>query len=318
MELTQSNLDLIFRSANLQFQEVVMNTPTWYSRISNTINVTGASVTYAWLDRLPVMRKWLGNRQITAASTLSKTVVHEPWEQTCALMREDVMNDNLGIFSNVVRAQAQQSAKWPDVLFATLFGTLGTVNGYDGVPVYSTSHPLLNGANGVPTGVTQSNLFTSTDLTYSNYIRVRTEMMSWNGADGQPLGIVPNLLVVPPQLEGQAKLVLQSDFLAQGPLTGSAGASNAPTTNVYKGTAEILVVPQLAYKPNNWWLLDTSQVIMPFIWQLREAVHFEQFVNLTDPNVFMARQFLYGISGWAAATESVWFLSAAATSAGSY
>ncbi len=315
MELIQSNLDLIFRSANLQFQEVVMNTPTWYSKIASTINVGGSSVTYAWLDRLPVMRKWLGNRQITAASTLQKTVLHEYWEQTCALQKEDVLDDNLGIFSNVVRMQAQQAAKWPDVLFATLFGTLGTVNGYDGVPVYSTSHPLLNGANGVPTGVTQSNLFVSTDLTYSNYWTVKTAMESWNGSDGQPLGIRPNLLVVPPQLEQQARLVLQSDYLAQ---FASSVTSNAPTTNLLKGTAEILVVPQLSYKPNNWWLLDTSQVIMPFIWQMREAIEFTQLVNPSDPNVFMSRQFIYGISGRAAATESVWFLSAAATSAGAY
>lgn len=314
IEATQANLDLIFRSANLNFQEVINNTPTFYSRLASTLTVGGSSVTYAWMDRLPVMRKWLGNRQINAVSTLQKTVTHDLWEHTFALRKVDLDDDNLGIFSMGVRQQAAQVAKWPDLLLAALFGTLGTVNGYDGVPVFSASHPLLNGATGVPSGVVQSNLLTSAALSYANYELAKTTMQTWNGADGQPLGINGNLLVVPPQLEGTARLILQADFLPSAP--GVAG--NASQTNIWKGTAELLVVPQLSYKPNNWYLFDTSQVIMPFIWQLREAPTFTFMTNPTDANVFLANQFLYGVAARAAMTESVWFLGIAGTSAGAY
>jgi len=80
----------------------------------------------------------------------------------------------------------------------------------------------------------------------------------------------------------------------------------------------LLVVPQLANKPNNWWLYDTTKPIMPLLWQLRQAPRFTYKTNPSDDNVFLSNQFLYGVDARGAAAETVWFLGAAATSAGTY
>jgi phage major head subunit gpT-like protein len=63
-------------------------------------------------------------------------------------------------------------------------------------------------------------------------------MMQYSNEEGMPLGIRPSLLVVPPSLESQAKEILQADLLG---ITGEN-----PKTNVWKGTAELLVVPWLS------------------------------------------------------------------------
>lgn len=312
MEITQANLDIIFRQASIAYQAMYDLTPSWAPKLADTMPSASREVTYAWMDRLPTFRKWVGNRVVVNAYTHQRTVSNEPYELTCALFADDVADDQLGIFNYAVRAIAQQAKKWPDQRLADfIINDAARLNGFDGVPCFSTAHPI-NGGDVVSaiTG-TQSNLFTSTALTYDNYASVRETMQTWVGSDGQPLGILPNLLVIPPQLESEARLILQADMI---PNTGGT----APQTNVYKATAELLVIPELASKPTNWWMFDTNKMIKPFIWQLREPISFTNLTAPTDLPVFMAKQFLYGGKGRAAAAESIWYVSSAATSGGSY
>jgi phage major head subunit gpT-like protein len=64
-------------------------------------------------------------------------------------------------------------------------------------------------------------------------------MMSVKNADGRPLGIRPSLLVVPPSLEESAREILQAQFIVGDAVNGGY------KTNIWQGTAELLVVPEL-------------------------------------------------------------------------
>jgi phage major head subunit gpT-like protein len=71
-------------------------------------------------------------------------------------------------------------------------------------------------------------------LNGTNYATARAAMSSFKADGGRPLGLVPNLLVVPPALESAGRQLLNSEF-------GTGGISNE-----WRGTAELLVVPWLA------------------------------------------------------------------------
>jgi phage major head subunit gpT-like protein len=71
-------------------------------------------------------------------------------------------------------------------------------------------------------------------LNAANYAVARAGIQNMKGDGGRPLGLVPNLLVVPPSLESAGRQILNSEY-------GTAGI-----TNEWKGTAELLVVPWLA------------------------------------------------------------------------
>jgi phage major head subunit gpT-like protein len=71
-------------------------------------------------------------------------------------------------------------------------------------------------------------------LNAANYSSAREAMMAFKDDEGKPLGIAPGLLVVPPSLEKEAREILLAERLASG------------ATNVYKDTAELLVVPWLS------------------------------------------------------------------------
>ncbi len=71
-------------------------------------------------------------------------------------------------------------------------------------------------------------------LNPANYAIARAGIQNMKGDGGRPLGLVPNLLVVPPSLESPGRQLLNSEY-------GTGGV-----TNEWKGTAELLVVPWLA------------------------------------------------------------------------
>jgi phage major head subunit gpT-like protein len=71
-------------------------------------------------------------------------------------------------------------------------------------------------------------------LNAANYASARAAMMGFKDEEGRPLGIAPNLLVVPPSLEGDAREILLNE-------RDSGGA-----TNPWRNTAELLVVPWLS------------------------------------------------------------------------
>ena len=71
-------------------------------------------------------------------------------------------------------------------------------------------------------------------LTADNYEAARAAMASFKGDGGRPLGIVPNILVFPPSLEGKAREVIKAERDAAG------------ATNVWMDTAELLMAERLA------------------------------------------------------------------------
>lgn len=71
-------------------------------------------------------------------------------------------------------------------------------------------------------------------LNATNYGVARAGLMGMKGDYGRPLGVMPNLLIVPPALESAGRKIINSENASGG------------ETNEWKGTAELLVVPWIA------------------------------------------------------------------------
>lgn len=71
-------------------------------------------------------------------------------------------------------------------------------------------------------------------LTAATYETARAGIMGMKGDGGRPLGLVPNLLVVPPSLEGAARRIVVSEKTTGG------------EDNPWRGTADVVAVPWLA------------------------------------------------------------------------
>lgn len=78
------------------------------------------------------------------------------------------------------------------------------------------------------------------DLTPANYEAARAAMMAFKGDGGRPLGIKPNVLIVPPSLEGAGMRLLNN-----GTRVEVVDTIPVPIQNEWAKTAELIVTPWL-------------------------------------------------------------------------
>jgi phage major head subunit gpT-like protein len=314
MLIVPSNFNAAFLEFSNRFNTLYAATPTYWEQLALEVPSAGEGVVYNVLDRIPDMRKWLaGNpRAIVNAALRTFTLINDDWELTAEIPRNKFDDDLQGAFAPLFGQFGERARHWPDKMIATLMqtGNAATSTAYDGQPFFSTSHPI-NMDN--PAAGTFSNYSaTGMALTAANYNTVRSTMMGYLGADGNPLEIMPTLLVVPPQLEQAGKQILNTDWIAPGTGFGAI-ATGAPSQNTLKGSAGLLVFPRLVNQPTTWYLLATSGATKPFVFQNRRAPVFQAYTNPSDPEVFKNRKYVFGTDARGAAGFTAPFLAYSAT-----
>ncbi|MEF2965663.1 Mu-like prophage major head subunit gpT family protein [Paenibacillus sp. M1] len=284
MIVNQQTLRGIYTSFKVIFQKAFEQSQPKWEKVATFVPSTTREENYKWLGKFPKMREWIGDREIQNLEASDYTLKNKDYELTVGVDRNDIEDDSIGIYNPIVEEMGQSAASHPDYL---VFGLLR--NGfknlcYDKKPFFAADHKLGK--------KTVSNKGTK-KLSPESYSAARTEIMSLTDEKDNPLNLVPNLLVVAPKNEAEGRKILLADQIDG-------------TTNTLKGTAELLVVPELAGADDAWYLLCTNRPLKPLIYQKRKEPKFVSLTNETDTNVFMKKQFLYGVDGRSNAGYGFW------------
>lgn len=201
-------------------------TPQW-SKVATEVSSSRSGNTYGWAKGWPKLREWIGDRVIHRLLKQGYAIINRDFEGTVAVDRNDIDDDELGIYGPMSEQLGQAATEWPDELVYSLLPAGFTSPCYDGQNFFDTEHP------------------------------VGDELVS----------------------------------------------------NMQAGAGE------------PWYLLDTRRPLKPLIWQPRKK---PQFVSLTDPkseNVFMRKEYVYGVDARGNAGYAFWqqaFASKAALTAENY
>lgn len=294
MEITNANVMKLQTGYSAIFRTGWTTAQTRLEQFATKMPSSARTNTYGWMAKLLKMRKWDGPRVIQNLKTYSYLLENQPFEMTVGVQRRDIRDDLVGIYNPLFDDMGRIAKLWPDQQLRDALQNGKTNLGFDGQPFFSTTHNLNPAGN-------QSNNFVSTALTGPNFSTVRAAMSAYTGEDGEPLGVQPNILIVPPQLEDAANTIVTAEY-------GSSGS-----TNVQRGQAQVIVVPQLANLGTEWYVADNSNAIKGLIWQLREAVQFTPKTKMDDDNVFFEDQFIWGANAEGVAGYGFWALMARAT-----
>ncbi len=296
MEIIPSAIEAMFYGFSTVWQAGFDEVKPWSSRISTEMPSSGEREVYGFRSQMPRMIKWLGERQVQRLAAHGYQIINEDYESTVAIPRNKIEDDSYGVFTLDIRGAGSMAAKWPDDMVLSALVNAEALLCYDGQNFFDTDHPVdpYDSSKGL-----YSNLKTSRPLTAANYALSRREMRLFKNDNGRYANVSPDLLVVPPQLEDLAKTILTTDVIANATLEGQTqvGAVN----NIYKNTAEILVVEELGDYPADWYLLDTRRPIKPFVHQIRKAPNFQAYFSPNDPNLFFHKEFLFGADARGAA-----------------
>lgn len=298
MLVNASNLKAIFVNLKTIFNNALAAAPSTWQQIAMEVPSTGKSNDYAWLSNFPRMKQWIGEKDVKALEASKYTIVNDDWEATVEVDRNDIDDDNLGIYKPQAEMAGHSAKQLPDeIVYGVVNGGFTTLC-HDGQYFFDTDHPGKDGS--VSNKGTKVLSCATLAAAQASYGAARTAMRKFKDSEGRPLGIRPNILLVPPALEDVANLLMTVEKLEDG------------KPNPYKGTATVVVGDWLT-SDTAWYLLDTTKPVKPFIYQNRKA---PVFVEQTDPqadNVFKRKKFLFGAEARAAGGYGFWQLAYGST-----
>lgn len=284
MIVNQANLHGLAVGYSTAFNKSFDTTQASYQKVATVVPSTTGEQDYKWLGQMPKMKEWVGEREIQSLAAYDYSIKNKKFEMTIGVPRDDIEDDQYGVYTPLFSNMGEAAALHPDELVYTALMEGFTEKCYDGLPFFSDEHKMEN--------KTYSNKGKER-LSTESYEKGRAAIMSIRGDKGKSLKLVPDLLVVSPALEKQARLILEADQING-------------TTNVLKGTAKLLVEPMLAEHPDYWFLLCTSRFLKPIIYQLRKKIKFVSRTKDDDENVFMLDEFVYGADGRSNAGYGFW------------
>lgn len=295
--VNQLNLSMLFQSFNASFKGGVGQHKSQWDRIATKVPSSTREEKYGWLGKIPNIREWIGPRVVQNLMQHDYAIKNKDYELTLGVERNDILDDQYGVYTPLFTEFGQSVAAHPDRLaFALLKAGFSSLC-YDGQYFFDTDHPVLDengaaasvantdGGGGTPWFLidasraikpiiyqerqafdlvrkdqkTDDNVFNEKTFLYGTdgrcnvgfgfwqfawgskqtlnatyYAAARSGLSGMKGDYGRPIGVMPNLLVVPPSLESAGRKLLNSEYASGG------------ETNEWKGTAELLVVPWLA------------------------------------------------------------------------
>lgn len=218
MIINHSNLAILNQAFSGAFKGgLAMAAPMW-SGIATMVPSTTAEQKYGWLGKITRFREWIGERQYQNLVQHDYAIKNKTFENSVEVSRDEIDDDEYGIYTPVIQQLGQDAAIHPDELVFGLLNSGFNTPCYDGQYFFDTDHPV-----------------------------------------GQP-------------------------------------SKQASVSNFQGGTG------------TPWFLVDTSKVLKPLIYQKRRDYTFTPKTSLTDENVFSRNQFVWGADGRGNAGFGLWQL----------
>lgn len=144
MIINTANLRTLTTGYRTAFRAGLAGVAPMWNRFATEVPSTTSEELYPWLDQIPGMRKWIGERQIKNVRTSSYRLVNEDWEDTVSVQRNAIEDDRFGVYTPLMRMLGDAAARQPDEL---IFGTIAkgfTSPCFDNQFFFDTDHPVLD------------------------------------------------------------------------------------------------------------------------------------------------------------------------------
>jgi phage major head subunit gpT-like protein len=278
MIVNRANIDALVTNLKTTFNKALSTAAPEWDKVAMKVTSTGKQNDYAWLAAIPRMREWIadgvqsgesvamaaiprmrewiGAKHIKNLEGLTYSIPNRSFETTIEVKKHDIEDDQIGIYATLAQAAGVSAAELPDDLVFELLNAAFTAKCFDGEAFFSAGHVV--GKTTVSNLGTKKFDISTVAKAKACFGAARTALGTMKDEEGRPLNVRPNLLVVPPALGDDARLLMTTDRLEDG------------KPNPYKGTAIVLESPRLT-SDTAWFLMDTSKAVRPIIFQERQA-----------------------------------------------
>jgi phage major head subunit gpT-like protein len=149
MQITPSFMRAFSVGVDTRFNQRFAAIQPTYQRFSMVVNSTTRENAYPKLSELPGIREWIGDRVVHSLSASSFTIVNRTFEETLGISREDIEDDQFGLFNTSVDMLAQDAAEFPDLLTYGLLKRGNVEKCSDGQYFFDTDHQTYDASGAV-------------------------------------------------------------------------------------------------------------------------------------------------------------------------
>jgi len=155
MKINPGNLATLGTGFNAAYTRGLGRAALQRQLVATTVPSSTASNEYGWLGQFPGMKEWIGDRVINQLKAYDYTIKNKDWEDTVVVDRNDIKDDNIGIYGPMFEELGRSASAHPDQLIFALLKAGFTTPCYDGQNFFDTDHPVLDEA-GEPQSVSNS------------------------------------------------------------------------------------------------------------------------------------------------------------------
>ncbi|MFZ5559281.1 MAG: Mu-like prophage major head subunit gpT family protein [Patescibacteria group bacterium] len=254
---TIKNITLGFQAI---FYNALIKAQVFWPEIATEVLATKKKMEYPFLGDIPQVSEWVAERQKKVVGAYKITLSDKKYEDTLRVNREDIEDDNLGLYKPIIQMFGIAHPNHQDKLAFELFKNSFSDKAYDNVEFCGTHSWGTNKG--------------TTALSETAIDEAVAAMQSFKTDEGEFLMVNPTHLIVPPKLYGTAIRCTESLQLITG-----ENATKGNLNVVSKYGLKVIKSPYLT-DTNNWWLADCSKPIKPFIMQVRIPPEFESDLDL--------------------------------------
>lgn len=212
----RSNFADFFGSSKLpQLEAVIMaKTDSYASMIPILFNEEGMdtdiyqTTTHSGL-RNPTIK--LENAPVTFQTMnpgYDKTYTANTWATGYRISKEMVDDGKFSFIERATNSFAKGMFEVKELSASSVFDDGFSVNGYDGVPLFSVSHPLENGDGNL--GINKPS--TASELSVTSFRELRNIMQDIVNENNQRVKYIPSTFVVPQALQDTAMEIVKSQY----------------------------------------------------------------------------------------------------------
>jgi phage major head subunit gpT-like protein len=142
MIINQSNLSILNQAFSGAFKGGLSTAAPMWKQLATLVPSTTSEQKYGWLGKITKFREWIGERQYQNLVQHDYTIKNKTFENTVTVDREDIEDDQYGVYAPMFEQLGQDAATHPDeMVFSLLMAGFNTPC-FDGQYFFDTDHPV--------------------------------------------------------------------------------------------------------------------------------------------------------------------------------
>lgn len=146
MLINKGNLVTLGVGFKANFKEGLGQAPVQHDMVATTVPSSNGREEYGWLGKIPNVREWFGDRVVQNISTHDYTIKNRDFELTIGVDRNDINDDNIGIYGPLFREMGLSTGGHKCRLVFDLLKAGFATKCYDGQFFFDTDHPVIDAA----------------------------------------------------------------------------------------------------------------------------------------------------------------------------